>query len=199
MINAKIFRRSSAWLVFVVGAWFTVALAASSHARSNPMPAKKVNSQAKGSLSSAKAAPAKTAKAAARTHPVAGVGRDLLMRLEVGSKELQKQLQTLAATNQRRTDDLNQGIASVAGQLQRLNLAQQQSAATQQLLIASIRSAHRLLVIIVTLMAVLCAAVLFYGFQFIQFGRGPLMKDRRPIDAPDQPERSLEAQWKVGS
>jgi hypothetical protein len=85
----------------------------------------------------------------------------------------------------------------LTGQLNRLASAQEQSTVTQQLLTATIRSMRLLLMIMVGLLVVLCAAVFFFVFQLKHFG-GSQPEDRKQIDADirEAPERGLEARWR---
>jgi hypothetical protein len=174
-----------------------MALAMTAQARSTVAQAKSASSRTNGAPPEAKAASLKMTKTARKSRPFASPHRDLLMHLEEGQKGLQRQLESLTDTTQRRSDDLERGIDTLTGQLNRLASAQEQSTVTQQLLTATIRSMRLLLMIMVGLLVVLCAAVFFFVFQLKHFG-GSQPEDRKQIDADirEAPERGLEARWR---
>jgi len=194
MMQTRTLSRPGAHLVFVLGALLTVALA------TTVPQAKSSASQTKGTAPKAKVAPSKTTKIASKSHPAGSLNRDLLIHLDEGQKGLQRQLQTLTGTTQRRTDELNRRIDTLTDQLQRLASSQQRSSATQQLLTATIRSMHRLLIIIVGLLVGLCSALFFFVFQLKQIRAASLLKDKQiDPDIREAPDGAFDAHWKVGS
>jgi predicted PurR-regulated permease PerM len=192
MNYTKILGRFGDQLVFVLSALLAVALAATPQGTS-------AASQTKGVAPHTKTMPSMANEIASKPRPAASNGRDLLVRLDGKQKELQRQLQTLTGTIQRRSDELDRRIDTLTNQSQRLASAQQLSMQMQQRLTATVRSMQRLLIIIVGLLLVICGALVFFGFQAKQFGLGSLFKKRRRIDAArtEAPDRALETQWKV--
>ena len=182
-----------AHLVFLVGVVLAVALAITPQARSTVAQSKSASSRSKG-------APAVSLKMTKTASKPASLHRDLLMHLEEGQKGLQRQLESLTGTTQRRTDDLDRRIDTLTGQLSRLASAQQQSTATQQTFTAAIRSMRLLLMIIVGLLLILCGALFFFVYQVKQIG-GFVLKDRNQIGATtgEAPDETFEPEWKVSS
>jgi predicted PurR-regulated permease PerM len=192
MIHTTRSSHPRAHLVFLVGVFLAVALAITPQARSTV-------AQSKSAASRSKSPPAVSLRMTKTASKPASLHRELLMHLEEGQKGLQRQLESLTGSTQRRTDDLDHRIDTLTGQLSRLASAQQQSIGTQQLLTATIRPMRLLLMIIVGLLLILCGALFFFVYQFKRFDRSQV-KEHTLISAPTgEPDETFEPQWKVSS
>jgi hypothetical protein len=186
-------------LVFIVVAVMTLSLTAASYAGSAFAQSKgRAGSPMKGVALRTRNGSSKTIKV---THTPGRADRDVLDGLEARQRVVQSQIQTLIGATQQRADDLNRRMDAVTDQLQRLVFSQQQSSKTQQLLVATIRSTQRLLIIIIGLLLGICGGLCFLGLQLRHRGV-ELMPDRPKLigtNIETPPDSAFEPSWKVGS
>ena len=141
-----------------------------------------------------KRATPKIAKAASKPRAVFNPDHELLLRLEENQRALQRELQSLSAASERRTDQANHGMLSLADQFRQF--ATQKDADYAQLSTA-VQSARRLLRLELILLLLLCGALAFVGLQLRKSGFMPFERRLRPT-RPEPADAGIEARWKVG-
>jgi predicted PurR-regulated permease PerM len=200
MVDKKCSRPLRVHFVLALGALLTVIFTFMFAAISTAAQAKRTSPQTKGQAPQSRPLSAKMNKVASKPRPSPSFHRDVLMQLEEGQRGLQRQLESLTGTIQRRTDNVARRIDSMADQLDTVPSAIQQLTTTQQLLTATVRSMRLLVVIIMGLLLVVGSALALSLYRLKQFG-GSRLKDGKPLSVAtaNAPDEGFEPQWKVSS